>query len=75
MVEGAAPARQALQDAGIQVTAEREMLVASVREKPGELGRVTRALADAGANVELAYPAERGLAFRVDDMGKARGAV
>jgi hypothetical protein len=36
---------------------------------------VTRALADAGANIELAYPGERGLAFGVDDPGKARAAL
>jgi hypothetical protein len=75
MVEDAAAARRALQDAGMAVTAEREMLIASVQEKPGELGRVARALADAGANIELAYPAERGLAFGVDDLGKARDAL
>jgi hypothetical protein len=75
MVEDSASARQALQAAGISVTGDREMLIASVQETPGELGRVARGLAEAGVNIELAYPAERGLAFGVDDMGKARGAV
>jgi hypothetical protein len=75
MVEDAAAARRALQAVGLAVAAEREMLIASVQEQPGELGRVTRALADAGANIELAYPAQRGLAFGLDDLGKARGAL
>jgi hypothetical protein len=50
-------------------------LTVNLENRPGELGRVARAPADAGANIELAYPAERGRAFGVDDMGKARGAV
>jgi hypothetical protein len=75
MVEDAAAARQALEGAGIQVSAEREMAVAQVEPKPGELGRVARALADAGVNIELAYPAENGLAFGGDDPAKTRTAV
>jgi hypothetical protein len=51
------------------------MLVVPVEEKPGELGRVSRALANAGVNIEITYPGERGLVFGVDDMEKARGAV
>jgi hypothetical protein len=75
MVEDAGAARDALSATGIQVVGEREMLVASVEEKPGELGRVARGLADAGVNIELAYPAENGLAFGVDDPAKARWAI
>jgi hypothetical protein len=75
MVEDAAGAREVLGGAGIEITADREMLIASVEAKPGELGRVARALAGAGANIELAYPAEMGLAFGVDDPEKARGAL
>jgi hypothetical protein len=75
LVEDAGAARNALSGAGIEVSREREMLVAPVQEKPGELGRVARALADAGVNIELAYLAETGAALGVDDMEKARGAV
>jgi hypothetical protein len=75
LVQDAASAKQALDGAGFSVTAESEMVVARVEPKPGELGRVARALADAGVNIELAYPAENGLAFGGDDPAKARGAV
>ena len=75
LVEDAAEARSALEGAGVAVGAEREMVLASVEQRPGELGRVSRALADAGVNIELAYPHERGLAFGVDDPDKARAAV
>ena len=75
MVEDEEAARKALESAGIIILNGREMLVASVEERPGELGRVSRAIGDAGVNIELAYPAERGLAFGVDDLEKARSAV
>ncbi len=75
LVEDAAAARQALEGAGIQVTTEREMVKVAVQERPGELGRVARALADAGVNIELAYVHENGLALGVDDVEKATGAV
>ena len=75
LVEDAGAARDALSGAGIEVSREREMLVVPVQEQPGELGRVARALADAGVNIELAYLAETGAAIGVDDMEKARGAV
>jgi hypothetical protein len=75
LVEDAGAARKALSGAGVEVSSEREMLVAPVQEQPGELGRVARALADAGVNIELAYLAETGAALGVDDMEKARGAV
>jgi hypothetical protein len=42
---------------------------------PGGRGGAARALADAGVNIELAYPHEGGLAFGVDDPEKASGAV
>ncbi|MGH2724229.1 MAG: ACT domain-containing protein [Actinomycetota bacterium] len=75
LVDDPAAARQALKDAGIQVSSEREMVVLPVEERPGELGRAARTLADAGVNIELAYPAETGLAFGVDDPDRARGAL
>jgi hypothetical protein len=75
LVEDASAAKRALEGAGISVSAEREMVVARVEAKPGELGRVARALSDAGVNIELAYPAETGLAFGGDDPAKARTAI
>ena len=75
LVEDAGAVREALSGAGIDVSREREMLVVPVQKQPGELGRVARALADAGVNIELAYLAETGAALGVDDMEKARGAI
>ena len=74
LVDDPSEARQALRSEGIQVSSEREMVVLPVQERPGELGRVARALADAGVNIELGYAAENGLAFGVDDLERARTA-
>jgi hypothetical protein len=75
LVEDAASARNALEGAGIQVTGEREVLVVDAPNNPGELGKAARRLADAGVNIEVAFPTADGrLVFGVDDIGKARGA-
>jgi hypothetical protein len=75
LVEDAGSARSALEGAGIQVTGEREALVVDAPNNPGELGKAARRLADAGVNIEVAFPTADGrLVFGVDDIGKARGA-
>jgi len=52
LVPDAAAARSALKAAGISVTSEREVLVVDAKDRPGELGRVSRKLADAGVNIQ-----------------------
>lgn len=53
--DGAA-ARHALEDAGISVLAEHEVLTQRLRQEvPGQLGRISRRMADAGVNIELLY--------------------
>jgi hypothetical protein len=76
LVEDAGEARQALQDAGIDVTGEREALVVDAPNRPGQLGQTARRLADAGVNIEAYYVATGDkLVFCVDDPAKARGAL
>ena len=76
LVEDTAGARSAIEGAGHEVRGEREVLVVDVQDKPGEVGRVCRALADAGVNLDLIYPTNRGqLVLGADDIEKARGAL
>ena len=76
LVADAAGARQALEAKGIQVTAEREVLVSEVEDRPGTLGQIARKLANAGVNIELVYlAAGTKLVIGVDDLEKARAAV
>jgi hypothetical protein len=76
LTEDTAGARSAIEGAGHEVRAEREVLVVDVQDKPGEVGRVCRALADAGVNLDLIYPTNRGqLVLGADDVDKARAAI
>lgn len=76
LVEDAAAARAALKGAGIAVAAEREVLVVDAKDRPGELGRITRKLADAGVNIQLFYiTMGMKLVFGVDDSKKAKAAL
>jgi hypothetical protein len=76
LVEDAAGARRALEGAKMQVHAERDVLVLKLDDKPGELGRVSRKLAEAGVNINLTYLAtDTRLVLGVDNMDKARAAV
>jgi hypothetical protein len=76
LVPDAGAARSALKAAGIAVTGEREVLVVDAKDRPGELGRVSRKLADAGVNIQLFY-ISTGMKFviGVDDAKKAKAAV
>src|SRR5919106_3285613 len=55
LVDDAAAARSAIEGAGHQVRGERDVAVADLEDKPGELGRVCRKMADAGVNLDLVY--------------------
>jgi hypothetical protein len=76
LVEDAAAARSALDAAGIKVEGETDVIVTDFgarEDKPGEMGRTARALADAGINVSLVYLAtkSRGV-LATSDNAKAR---
>ncbi|MEP6569543.1 MAG: amino acid-binding ACT domain-containing protein [Acidobacteriota bacterium] len=71
--DGAA-ARNALEAAGINVLADREVLVQRLHQAlPGQLGKITRRLADAGVNIEALYSDhDNRLILVVDDIAKGR---
>lgn len=66
-------AHRVLVDLGFEVKAVRDVVVADVEDRPGQLGRVCRQVADAGINVEQAYIAgDTRLVLIVDDTARAR---
>jgi hypothetical protein len=71
--DGAA-AKMALEAAGIRVIAEREVLVQRLRQgEPGQLGKLTRLMADAGVNIETLYSDhDHQLILVVDDYEKGK---
>ncbi|MPZ94525.1 MAG: ACT domain-containing protein [Propionibacteriales bacterium] len=64
----------ALDAAGMGVADEREVFVVDVEDRPGTLGGLTRRLADAGVNVDLAYTTFGGvrIVLATDDVESAR---
>lgn len=76
LVEDAAAARQALEQAGIPVQSSREVLVVEVVDRPGALGELARRIADAGVNIDLAYLATRTrLVLGSPDLERMRAAI
>jgi hypothetical protein len=76
LVEDAAAARYALEEIGIEVRHERQVLVLQIADRPGALGEVSRRMADAGVNIDLVYLATRTrLVLGVDDIHKACAAL
>jgi hypothetical protein len=72
-VDGTA-ARKALEAAGIRVLAERDVLVQRLKQDvPGQLGLLTRRMAEAGVNIEVLYSDhDHQLILVVDDLVRGR---
>jgi hypothetical protein len=76
LVEDAGAARLALEEAGLGVDAEKEILLHEAEDRPGMLGETARKLADAGVNVDLIYKAtQTKLVIGADDLEKAQAAL
>ncbi len=76
LVEDAAGARSALEGAGIEVGADREVLVVEIDNQPGAFGGVARKIANEGVNFDLAYLATRTrLVIGTNDLEKTRAAL
>jgi len=75
LFEDGAAARGALEAAGIRVVEEREVLVQRLNQtQPGQLGKITRRMAEAGVNIEVLYSDhDHQLILVVDDA--VRGAA
>jgi len=67
-------ARRALEAAGIRVLEERDVLVQRLDQaEPGQLGRISRRMAEAGVNIEVVYSDHnQQLILVVDDLTKGR---
>lgn len=74
LVADGTAARAALERAGITVLAERDVVVRRLRQDvPGQLGALTRRMADAGVNIEVLYSDhDHRLVLVVDDVARAR---
>jgi len=80
LVADAAATRTALEGAGIKVEGEADPLVAEFPadqvDRPGSMGEMARAVADAGVNIKVVYLATRNRGVMVtSDNAKAKAAL
>lgn len=74
LVRDVAAARVALEAAGVEVVADREVLVQRLdQQRPGQLGELCRRMADAGVDIEVLYSDhDHRLVLVVDDPERGR---
>jgi hypothetical protein len=67
-------ARQAMAEAGIEVLQDREVLIQRLnQDQPGQLGKISRLMAEAGVNMEVIYSDHQNqLILVVDDPVKGQ---
>ena len=80
LVEDAGATRTALEGAGMKVEGEAEPMVSELPadqvDRPGTIGQMARAMADAGVNIQVLYLATKNRAVAVtSDNAKARQAL
>ena len=69
LVEETERARRALLDAGLELIAERKVVVTPIENRPGSASEILRRVADAGANIDLLYVTADGrLVLGGDDL-------
>lgn len=75
--EVATRCKDALESAGMGIADERTVLVVDIEDRPGTLGELTRLLADANVNIDLAYTTFGGvrIVIATDDLENARSAL
>ena len=75
--QAVARCRAALERAGMGIADEREVLLVEVEDRPGAIGELSRQLADANVNVDLAYTTFGGvkIVIATDDLASARAAL
>ncbi len=74
LFEDTVAARQALEEKGIEVLEDREVLVQRLnQDQPGQLGKISRMMGEAGVNIEVIYSDHQNqLILVVDDFEKGQ---
>lgn len=77
VVDDGDDAAELLASNGFKVEGSREVLTATLDDRPGELGRYCRRMADSGVSISTAYLMKRGggeseLIFAVDNLERAQ---
>ena len=75
LVEDARVTRKIVEDLGLEVREERDVLVVDTEDRPGGLAAVTRRVAASGVNLDFLYGIRGRLVMGADDFDKAEKAL
>jgi hypothetical protein len=78
LVQDDAPAKEALEAAGLAVRIEQPVVVVELEDRPGALGEIARKVAAAGVNLGFSYLATGHrlvMGAPLEDLDKARAAL
>jgi hypothetical protein len=75
LVEDARLTRRIVEDAGLEVEDERDVIVYDSEDRPGALAAVARRIAESGVNLELLYGVRGRLIMGADDLEAAEKAL
>jgi hypothetical protein len=76
LVEDGPAACSTLEAVGVEVTAQHEVDVVAVEDRPGKLAEVVRGYSEAGRNIEVLYTASSGrVVLGTEDMQQPRYGV
>jgi hypothetical protein len=75
LVEDPRSVRKIMENAGLEIREERDVLVIDTDDRPGALAGVARRIAGSGVNIEFLYGVRGRLVFGVDDFEKAEQAL
>jgi hypothetical protein len=71
LVEDARSVRKILEDAGLDVREERDVLVVDTEDRPGALGSVAHRISETGVNIDFFYGVRGRLVLGVEDLETA----
>jgi hypothetical protein len=76
LVEDVVAARRALNETGIEIDQERQVLTVDMQDQPSELGMIARRIANAGVNIDMVYMGTKSrLVVVAYDLERARSAL
>jgi hypothetical protein len=76
LVEDVAGARKALSGLGLSIAQERDVVTVDMEDNPGELGKISRKIANAGININMVYMGTNSrLVIAAYDIDNAKAAL
>ncbi len=75
LVEDARTVRKLMEDAGLEVREERDVLVVDTEDRPGALASVAGRISATGVNIDFFYGVRGRLVLGVEDFDKAEQAL